>query len=118
MSMNQVALTGTVEEPGPKVTQSATGRAETKFTLAVSEGRGEQVFTLHIPVFVYGANAERVAHEVHIGDVIALGGRLSWKSTPKKDGSKLGLCVATFAVDVLVKVAAPGVVTQLPLIAN
>jgi hypothetical protein len=32
-----------------------------------------------------------------------LEGRLSWKSTLKKDGTKLGLCVSCFGVEVLVK---------------
>jgi single-stranded DNA-binding protein len=58
-----------------------------------------------VPVFIYGANAERAAEEVEAGDLIAVDGRLSWKSTLKKDGMKLGLCVTTFGVEVLVKAA-------------
>jgi single-stranded DNA-binding protein len=119
MSINQVTLTGVVEEPGARLLQTASGKAETKFTLAVSDGKGDQMFTLHIPVFVYGANAERAAHELNSGDTVAIGGRVSWKSLLKKDGTKLGLCVSTFAVDVLVKsTATNGAARQLPLMAD
>jgi single-stranded DNA-binding protein len=107
MSINHVVLTGTVADPGPKLTYSAAAKPETKLTLVVSDGKGEQVFNLFVPVFVYGTNAERVAEDVEAGDLIAVEGRLSWKSTLKKDGSKLGLCVTTFGVDVLVKADGP-----------
>jgi single-stranded DNA-binding protein len=107
MSINHVVLTGTVADPGPKITYSATAKPETKLTLVISDGKGEQVFHLYIPVFVYGANAERVAEDVDAGDLIAVEGRLSWKSTLKKDGTKLGLCVTTFGVDILVKSKGP-----------
>ncbi len=106
MAINSVVLTGMVAEPGPKMTYSSSAKPETKFTLVVSEGKGEQTFHLYVPVFVYGAGAERVAEEVDAGDTVAVEGRLSWKSTLKKDGTKLGLCVSTFGVDVLVKAAA------------
>jgi single-stranded DNA-binding protein len=76
-------------------------------TLIVEEGKGEQKFSLYVPIFVYGNGAEVAAEEVNAGDLIAVDGRLSWKSTLKKDGSKLGLCVSTFAVEILVKAAIP-----------
>jgi single-stranded DNA-binding protein len=103
VAINSVVLTGTVAEPGPKMTYSPASKPETKITLVVSEGKGEQTFNLYIPVFVYGAGAERVAEEVDAGDTVAVDGRLSWKSTLKKDGTKLGLCVSAFGVEVLVK---------------
>jgi single-stranded DNA-binding protein len=103
MAINHVVLTGTVADPGPKLTYSPAAKPETRLTLVVSDGKGEQVFHLYVPIFVYGAGAERAASEVDAGDTVAVEGRLSWKSTPKKDGTKLGLCVSAFGVDVLVK---------------
>jgi single-stranded DNA-binding protein len=103
VAINSVVLTGQVAEPGPKMTYSALATPETKFTLIVSEGKGEQVFHLYVPIFVYGTCAERAAAEIDAGDTVAVEGRLSWKSTLKKDGTKLGLCVSSFGVDVLVK---------------
>ena len=103
MAINHVVLTGQVAEPGPKMTYSASAKSETRFTLVVSDSKGEQTFNLFVPIFVYGAGAERAASEVDAGDTVAVEGRLSWKSTPKKDGTKLGLCVSAFGVDVLVK---------------
>ncbi len=118
MAINSVVLTGTVAEPGPKMTYSPASKPETKFTLVVSEGKGEQTFNLYVPVFVYGAGAERAAEEVDAGDTVAVEGRLSWKSALKKDGTKLGLCVSTFGVDVLVKSAGSDAATELPLTAG
>jgi single-stranded DNA-binding protein len=116
VAINSVVLTGTVAEPGPKMTYNSAAKPETKFTLIVSEGKGEQVFNLFVPIFVYGAGAERAAAEVDAGDTVAVEGRLSWKSALKKDGTKLGLCVSTFGVDVLVKaVASDGETAALPL---
>lgn len=111
MSINSVVLTGQVAEPGPKMTYSSSGKPETKLTLVISEGRGDQTFHLYIPVFVYGNGAERAAEDVDAGDTVAVEGRLSWKSTLKKDGQKLGLCVSTFSVDILVKAEGPDVST-------
>jgi hypothetical protein len=101
MAINHIVLTGTCADPGPRLTyHQASAKPEAKLTLIVSEEKGEQTFNLYVPVFVYGAGAERVAEEVEAGDLIALDGRLSWKSTLKKDGTKLGLCVTTFGVKV------------------
>jgi single-stranded DNA-binding protein len=108
MSMNHVVLTGKCAEPGPKLTYSATSaKPECRLTLVVDKGKGEQVFSLYVPVFVYGAGAERTAEEIDAGDFIAVDGRLGWKSTLKKDGTKLGLCVTTFGVEILVKAEVP-----------
>src|SRR5918992_3767062 len=118
MAINHVVLTGVVAEPGPKMTYSSSAKPETKFTLIVSEGKGEQTFNLYVPVFIYGTGAERAAAEVDTGDTVAVEGRLSWKSALKKDGSKLGLCVSTFGVDGLVKAAGSDAGTALPLTAG
>jgi single-stranded DNA-binding protein len=118
VAINHVDFTGTVEAPGPKMTYSASAKPETKFTLVVSDGKGEQTFNLYVPVFVYGAGAERAAEDVDAGDTVAVEGRLSWKSTLKKDGTKLGLCVSTFGVDVLVKASGSEVADELPLTAS
>jgi single-stranded DNA-binding protein len=104
MSVNHIVLIGKCAEPGPKLTyNAASAKPECRLTLIVEEGKGEQVFSLYVPVFIYGPGAERAAEEVDAGDLIAIDGRLSWKSTLKRDGSKLGLCVSTFGVEVLVK---------------
>jgi single-stranded DNA-binding protein len=103
LAINHVVLTGRVAAPGPKLTYNAAAKPEAKLTLIVSDGKGEQVFHLYVPVFIYGAGAERAAEDVDVGDSVAIEGRLGWKSTLKKDGSKLGLCVTTFGVEVLVK---------------
>jgi single-stranded DNA-binding protein len=106
MAINHVVLTGTCADPGPKLTYNqASAKPEAKLTLIVSDGKGEQTFNLFVPVFVYGAGAERAAKEVDAGDLIAVNGHLSWKSTLKRDGQKLGLCVTTFNIEVLVKAA-------------
>jgi single-stranded DNA-binding protein len=119
MSINHVVLTGKVAEPGPTLTYSAAAKPETKLTLIVSDGKGEQTFHLFVPIFIYGAGAEKAAAEVDAGDTIVVEGRLRWKSTPKKDGSRLGLCVTTFGVDILVKAAgSDGAAAELPLTAS
>jgi single-stranded DNA-binding protein len=116
LAINSVVLTGQVAEPGPKMTYSPSANPETKFTLVVADGKGEQVFNLFVPVFIYGQGAERAASEVDAGDTVAVEGRLGWKSTLKKDGTKLGLCVSTFGVEILVKAEAPaGMTDELPL---
>jgi hypothetical protein len=62
MSVNHVVLTGKVADPGPKLTYSATSaKPECRLSLIVEEGKGEQTFSLYVPVFVYGAGAERPA---------------------------------------------------------
>jgi hypothetical protein len=81
----------------------ASAKPECRLTLIVEEGKGDQVFSLYVPVFVYGNGAEAAASDVDAHDLIAVDGRLSWKSALKKDGTKLGLCVSTFGVEVLVK---------------
>jgi single-stranded DNA-binding protein len=101
-----VVLTGKVSAD-PKLSYSATATPECRLTLVVEEGKGEHTFSLFVPIFVYGAGAERVAEDINAGDLIAINDRLSWKSTLKKDGTKLGLCVTCFSVEVLVKVAEP-----------
>jgi hypothetical protein len=108
MALNHVVLTGMCAAPGPRLTYNqASVKPEAKLTLIVSEGKGEQTFNLYVPVFVYGSGAERAAEEVDSGDLIAVDGHLSWKSTLKKDGTKLGLCVSTLGVEVLVKAEVP-----------
>jgi single-stranded DNA-binding protein len=108
MAINHVVLTGTCGDPGPRLTYNqSSAKPEAKLTLIVSEGKGEQTFNLYVPVFVYGNGAERAAEEIDAGDLIAVDGRLSWKSTLKRDGQKLGLCVSTFGVEVLVKAEVP-----------
>jgi hypothetical protein len=90
MAINHVVLTGTCADPGPTLTyNAASAKPEAKLTLIVSEGKGEQVFNLFVPVFVYGTGAERAAEEVNAGDLIAVDGRLSWKSTLKKGAARL-----------------------------
>ena len=112
MSINHVVLTGKCAEPSPKLTYNATSaKPECRLTLIVEDGKGDGGFSLYVPTFVYGNGAEAVASEVDAGDVIAVDGRLSWKSTLKKDGTKLGLCVSTFGVEILVKAEVPVGVT-------
>lgn len=112
MGINHIVLTGKCGELGPKLTYHATSaKPECRLTCVVEDGKGDGGFSLFVPVFVYGSGAEKAAEEVEAGDVIAVDGRLSWKSTLKKDGSKLGLCVSTFGVEVLVKAEIPAEVT-------
>lgn len=112
MSINHIVLTGKCADPGPKLTYNpASAKPECRLTLIVEDGKGEQTFSLYVPVFIYGPGAERAAEEIDAGDVITVDGRLSWKSVPKKDGSKLGLCVSTFGVEILVKAEVPAGVT-------
>jgi single-stranded DNA-binding protein len=107
MSLNRVVLVGKVTDTGPKLTYSEAGRPECRLTVQVIEaGRAGQPFSLFVPCFVYGPGAETAAEQVNGGDVVAVDGKLSWKSTPKQDGSKLGLCVSAFGMEVITKAIA------------
>jgi single-stranded DNA-binding protein len=107
MAINRVFLLGKVADPGPKLTYTQGAKPECKLTLVVEEAaKGGEAFRLYIPVFIYGDRAESCAEAVDVGDTVALDGKLSWKSTLKKDGTKLGLCVTTFAVEVVQKAEA------------
>jgi hypothetical protein len=79
VAINYVMLTGTVEDPGPKLTYNAAAKPECRLTLAIVEGKGDQEFRLFVPVFVYGAGAERTAEDVGSGDLIAVEGLCSAK---------------------------------------
>jgi single-stranded DNA-binding protein len=112
VSLNHVVLIGKCADAEPKLTyNAASAKPECKLTLIVEEGKGEQKFLLYVPIFVYGNGSEVAGEEVDAGDLIAIDGRLSWKSALKKNGSKLGLCVSCFGVEVLVKAEVPVEVT-------
>jgi single-stranded DNA-binding protein len=106
LALNHVVLTGK-SEARPKLTYSGNAKPECRLTVVVEGGKGEQTFSLYVPVFVYGNGAEVAAAEVDPGDLIAVDGRLGWKSTLKKDGTKLGLCVTAFGVEILAKAEVP-----------
>jgi single-stranded DNA-binding protein len=108
MAVNHVVLIGTVADPGPKLTYSDAGRPECRLTLMVSEPstRGKEDYRLFIPVFCYGTSAEPAAETLETGDLVAVDGKLSWSSKLKQDGSKLGLCVTTFSVEIITKAPA------------
>ncbi len=44
--------------------------------------------------------------QVETGDNVLVDGKLGWKSTLKKDGSKLGLVITSWTVEILSKGAA------------
>jgi single-stranded DNA-binding protein len=112
MGLNRVIVLGTVGEHGPKLMYSDRGRPACRLTLLVDEtGKDGQTFTLYLPTFVYGDAAERCAESLDAGDVVAIDGRLSWKSELKKDGTKLGLVVTCFGVELVQKVEASAAVT-------
>jgi single-stranded DNA-binding protein len=100
---------GTVSDAGPKLTYTLGGKPECKLTLIVEEAaKGGEAFRLYLPVFLYGDQAESAAESLDAGDVVCVDGKLSWKSTLKKDGTKLGLCVSTFAVELISKAGPAG----------
>jgi hypothetical protein len=65
MSINHIVLMGKCADPGPKLTYNpASAKPECRLTLIVEDGKGEQTFSLYVPVFIYGPGAERAAEEV------------------------------------------------------
>lgn len=108
MAINRVIVLGKVSDAGPKLTYSDKGRLETRLTLVLEEaGKGGQTFSLYVPVFVYGDQAESAAATLDAGDVVSVDGKLSWSSRLKQDETKLGLCVSAFAVELVHKAAIP-----------
>jgi single-stranded DNA-binding protein len=109
----KVVLIGKVTDAGPKLYYSESGKPETRLTVMVEEpGKDNRDFRLFVPCFIYGSGAERVAADVEGDDLICVDGRLGFKSTVKKDGSKLGLVVTAWDVTVLHKAAVPVEVTS------
>jgi hypothetical protein len=111
VSLNKVILIGIVSDAGPKLSYSDKAKPECRLTPIVEEGKGEQTFRLFVPVFIYGPGAESAASEVDAGDIIAVDGKLSWKSTQKKESSKLGFVVSAWGVEIIVK-AEPSTLAQ------
>jgi single-stranded DNA-binding protein len=108
MSVNHVVLVGTIADAGVKLGYSDTGKPECRLTLMLTEqGKAGQTFNVFVPVFIYGDQAEHAAEMLDAGDTIAVSGRLSWSARLKKDGSKLGLSVSTFSVELLTKAPTP-----------
>jgi single-stranded DNA-binding protein len=104
--VNHVSFVGRVTDAGPKLSYSEAGKPECRLTLMVQElGKEGQAFRLFVPVFIYGPGAEVAAADVEGGDLIAIDRRLAFKSTLKKDGSKLGLVVTAWGVEILAKAA-------------
>jgi single-stranded DNA-binding protein len=108
MAVNHVVLVGHLTDAGPKLGYSERGTPECRLTLMLTEqGKAGQTFNVFVPVFIYGDQAEHAASTLDAGDLVSVDGRLSWKSALKKDGTKLGLCVTTFAVDIISKAPTP-----------
>jgi single-stranded DNA-binding protein len=80
MHLNSVQLIGHVSKNGPKVNYASNGNPTCTFTLEVDElGKGGEVFTLYLPVEIWG-QAEHAAEMLEPGDEVMLSGRLKDKS--------------------------------------
>src|SRR5262245_15862619 len=84
MSLNSVALCGRLTDAGAKLTYRASGHPEATWTLILEEPSkdGQQVFTLFVPVVVYGAKAEVLAETLAPGDLVTVRGELGWRAPP------------------------------------
>ena len=101
---NVVVISGRISDYGPKLRPLPSGKWELALTLCCDEpGRDGQVYTLYIPVLVYGAQCEPLAESLEPHDVVLVTGKLGWTKKTTKDGEKSGLAVTTFGVEVLAK---------------
>lgn len=84
MSLNSVALCGRLTDSGAKLTYRVSGHPEATWTLILEEPSkdGQQVFTLFVPVVVYGAKAEALAEILEPGDLVTVRGELGWRAPP------------------------------------
>ena len=84
MSLNSVALCGRLTDAGVKLTYRASGHPEATWTLILEEPSkdGQQMFTLFVPVVVYGAKAEALAETLEPGDLVTVQGKLGWRAPP------------------------------------
>lgn len=86
--MNKVILTGRLtKDPELSFTQGS-GKAVTKFTLAVDSGYGDNKETAFIPVVVWNKAAEAVANNTKKGSKVLVQGKISTRSYDAKDGTK------------------------------
>jgi single-stranded DNA-binding protein len=105
-SLNTVCLTGTIERD-PVTTFEESGTHVTTFTLRVEEqGRDGAVFRTYVVIETYGKTGARAA-EFSANDVVAVEGKLKWKSSVDTHGEKKGtLAVLARQVSLLMSAAA------------
>jgi single stranded DNA-binding protein len=102
-SINRVLLVGRVTEAGPKLTYSPGGSPQCTFTLLLEDpGPDGKRYKLFVPVDVFGKQAEPVAEQINVGDVVLVDGKLKWKSWLDQQGVKQGkLVVLAWAVSLV-----------------
>jgi single-stranded DNA-binding protein len=99
---NICILSGRISDYGPKLRYLESGKPELALTLCCDEpSRDGRMFTVYVPVLVYGNQCESLAETLEAGDVVLVTGKLAWTKKTTKDGEKSGLAVTTFAVEVL-----------------
>jgi single-stranded DNA-binding protein len=109
---NICVISGRISDYGPKLRLLPSGKWELSLTLCCDEpGRDGQVYTLFVPVLVYGTQCEPLAESLEPHDLVLVTGKLSWTKKTTKDGEKSGLAVTTFNVEVLIKAEVPATVT-------
>mgnify|MGYP003310697919 CR=1 FL=1 len=85
--MNKVVLSGNLaKDVDMRMTQS--GKAVASFSLAVSDGWGENKKTYFVPIVVWGKMAELCEKYLRKGSKAMVDGRLQVRSYETQDGSK------------------------------
>lgn len=80
MHLNSVQVIGRVGKKRPDWGYTSSGAATCAFTLEIDEpSKGGEVFTLYLPVEIWG-QAERAVELLEPGDEVMLSGRLKYKS--------------------------------------
>lgn len=86
-NLNISAIVGQLGQD-PQLRYTASGKAVTHFSVAVSNKSGDKTYTDWTQVVVWGPNAEAVNANLHKGDGVIVIGRMSTRSWEGKDGTK------------------------------
>jgi len=92
MGLNRIVLTGRLTAD-PELRYTQTGRARTRFSIAVNrqyrdQGGNLQQETTFVPVVVWGAQAENCANYLQKGREVAVDGRLRIDTFETQDGER------------------------------
>jgi single-strand DNA-binding protein len=105
--VNSVAIVGNVGQD-PTVRKTSGGKSVANFSIAVSDGFGDQKKTYWIPIVVWDKTADLVSKYVGKGSQVAVEGRLQQRSWNDKGGNKHSAVeVVANRVDFLTKRASP-----------
>jgi single-stranded DNA-binding protein len=88
--LNRALLVAECGEYGAQLRYRENGQPECSFTCVVRElGKdGATWFKTYVPVVLYGAAAEKAAAELEPGTLVAVDGKLAWRTQGKKAEGK------------------------------